>query len=98
MSSSWNYLVPPERNVGHSIPVEPGAPPPFGPTYRLSPVEQAEVKSKLTDLSEKGLVEPSTSPYGAPILFVGKKDGSLRMVQDCRYLNKITDPVPSAKD
>jgi hypothetical protein len=49
--------LPPERNVGHSIPVEPGAPPPFRPTYRLSPVEQAEVKSKLTDLLEKGLVE-----------------------------------------
>jgi hypothetical protein len=92
--------LPPEWNVGHSIPVEPGAPPPFRPTYRLSPVEQAEVKSKLTDLLEKGLVEPSTSPYGAPILFVGKKDGSLRMVQDYRYLNKITikKPVPSAKD
>jgi hypothetical protein len=42
--------LPPERNVGHSIPVEPGAPPPFWPMYRLSPVEQAEVKSKLTDL------------------------------------------------
>jgi hypothetical protein len=68
--------LPSERKVGHSIPVEPGAPPPFRPMYRLSPVEQAEVKSKLTDLLEKGLVEPSTSPYGAPILFVGKKDGS----------------------
>jgi hypothetical protein len=43
-------------------------------------VEQAEVELKLTDLLEKGLVEPSTSPYGAPILFVGKKDGSSRMV------------------
>jgi hypothetical protein len=53
-------------------------------------MEQAEVKSKLTDLLEKGLVEPSTSPYGAPIMFVGKNDGSLRMVQDYRYLNKIT--------
>jgi hypothetical protein len=82
--------LPPERNVGYSILVELGAPPPFQSTYRLSPVEQAEVKSKLTDLLEKGLVEPSTSPYGAPILFVGKKDGSLRMVQDYRYLNKIT--------
>jgi hypothetical protein len=52
--------LPLERNVGHSIPVEPGAPPPFRPTYRLSLVEQAEVKLKLTDLLEKGLVEPST--------------------------------------
>jgi hypothetical protein len=82
--------LPPERNVGHSIPVEPGAPPPFWPMYRLTPVEQAEVKSKLTDLLKKGLVEPSTSPYGASILFVGKKDGSLRIVQDYRYINKIS--------
>jgi hypothetical protein len=56
----------------------------------------------LTDLLEKGLVEPSTSPYGAPILFVGKKDGSLRMVQDYRYLNKITIknwyPLPRIDD
>jgi hypothetical protein len=74
----------PKQNVGHSIPVGPGAPPLFRPMYRLSPVEQAEVKSKLTDLLEKGLIEPSTSPYGAPILLVGKKDGSLRMVQDYR--------------
>jgi hypothetical protein len=82
--------LPPKKNVGHSIPVEPGTPPPFRPTYRLSPVEQAEVRSKLTDLLEKGLVELSTSPYGAPILFVGKKDGSLRMVHNYHYLNKIT--------
>jgi hypothetical protein len=68
--------------------MEPGAPPPFRPMYRLSPVEQAEVKLKLTVLLEKGLVEPSTPSYGAPILFVGKKDGSLRMVQDYRYPNK----------
>jgi hypothetical protein len=57
--------------------------------YRLSPVEQAEVKTKLTDLLKKGLVEPSTSSYCAQKLFVGKKDGSLRMVQDYCYLNKI---------
>jgi hypothetical protein len=82
--------LPPERNVGHSNPVEPGAPPPFWPMYRLSPVEQAEVKSKLTDLLEKGWVEPSTSSYGAPILFVGKKDGLLRIAEDYCYLNKIT--------
>jgi hypothetical protein len=83
-------------------PGAPGAPPPFRPMYRLSPVEQAEVKPKLTDLLKKGLVEPNTSPYGAPILFVGKKDGSLRMVQDNRYLNKITIknryPLPRIDD
>jgi hypothetical protein len=88
--------------VGHSISMELGAPPPFWPTYWLSPVEQTEVKSKLTDLVEKGLVEPSTSPYGAPIVYVGKKDGSLRMVQEYCYLNKITFmnwyPLPRIDD
>jgi hypothetical protein len=44
--------LPPKRNVGHYIPVEPGAPHPFWPMYPLSPVEQAEAKSKLTDLIE----------------------------------------------
>ena len=94
--------LPPARGVGHSIPIEPGAPPPFRPMYRLSPVELQEVKAKLSDLIEKGLVEPSSSPYGAPILFVAKKDGSLRMVQDYRYLNKITIknryPLPRIDD
>ena len=94
--------LPPARGVGHSIPIEPGAPPPFRPMYRLSPVELQEVKAKLADLLEKGLVEPSSSPYGAPILFVAKKDGSLRMVQDYRYLNKITIknryPLPRIDD
>src|SRR3569623_390116 len=94
--------LPPARGVGHSIPIEPGASPPFRPMYRLSPVEQLEVKTKLADLIAKGLVEPSTSPHGAPILFVSKKDGSLRMVQDYRYLNKITIknryPLPRIDD
>jgi hypothetical protein len=94
--------LPLERNVGHSILVEPGAPPPFRPTYRLSPIEQAEVKLKLTDLLEKGLVEPSTSPYGAPILFVGKEGVSLHMVQEYRCLKKNTIknryPLPKIDD
>jgi hypothetical protein len=94
--------LPSERNVGNFIPVEPGAPPPFRPMYWLSPMEQEEVKSKLIDLLEKGLVERSTSFYGAKILFFGKKDGSLRMLQDYRYLNKITIkyryPLPQIDD
>jgi hypothetical protein len=65
-------------------------------------MEQGEVKSKLTNPLEKGLVEASTSPYGAPILFVGKKDVSLRMSQYYRYLNKITIknryPLPRIDD
>ena len=82
--------LPPHRNVGHSIPTEQGAEPPFRPLYRLSPVENEEVRKTLSELLQKGYIEPSTSPYGAPVLFVTKKDGTLRMVQDYRFLNKIT--------
>jgi len=82
--------LPPERNTAHTIPLEPGHKPPFRPIYRLSPVELAEVENQVTELLKNGLIEPSSSPYGAPVLFVTKKDGSLRMCIDYRALNKIT--------
>jgi hypothetical protein len=82
--------LPPERGIGHAIPVQPGEKPPFRPMYRLSPSETQEMKTQIADLLAKGYVQPSTSPYGAPILFVGKKDGTLRMCVDYRALNKIT--------
>ncbi len=82
--------LPPERGTGHTIPMEPGAAPPFRPIYRLSPKEQEEVQRHIADLLSKGYIEPSSSPFGAPILFVGKKDGSLRMVIDYRQLNALT--------
>lgn len=70
--------------------------------YRLSQAEIAEVKRQLEELLSKGLIEPSTSPYGAPILFVQKKDGSLRMCIDFRALNKhiikIRYPLPRIDD
>jgi transposase InsO family protein len=94
--------LPPSRNVGHSIPTEIGAPPPFRPLYRLSPAETEEVRKTLSELLQRGYIEPSSSPYGAPVLFVSKKDGSLRMVQDYRFLNKITIknryPLPRIDD
>jgi len=82
--------LPPVRNTGHTIPTEAGASPPFKPMFRLSPKELAEVETQVTELLKAGLIEPSSSPYGAPVLFVGKKDGSLRMCIDYRALNKIT--------
>ncbi|KAJ9523909.1 hypothetical protein QJQ45_022343 [Haematococcus lacustris] len=68
----------------------------------LSPREEAEVKKQVAELLAKGLIEPSSSPYGAPILFVQKKDGSLRMCIDYRVLNKFTVrdryPLPRIDD
>jgi hypothetical protein len=82
--------LPPERSVVHTIPIEPGARPPTRPIYPMSQPELAELKRQLDELIEKGYIEPSTSPYSAPILFVKKKTGELRMCIDYRGLNKIT--------
>ena len=82
--------LPPDRGVEHVIPLEPGAQPPFKRMYRLSPSELIEVKRQVTELLQKQLIEPSVSPYGAPLLFVLKKGGELRMVIDYRALNKLT--------
>jgi hypothetical protein len=94
--------LPPERNVVHSIPLEPGSKPPAKRLYRLSPAELTEVKRQVKELLTKGFIEPSTGPFGAPILFVAKRDGSLRMVIDYRALNKITIkdmyPLPRIED
>ncbi|KAK9808284.1 hypothetical protein WJX73_007515 [Symbiochloris irregularis] len=68
--------LPPERdNMYHCIPLKPGEEPSFRKGYRLTPAEKAEVELKIADLLDKGWIEPAHSPYGAPILFVGKKDG-----------------------
>ncbi len=94
---------PIDRGIGHTIPLVPGEhKPPSRPLYRLSPLEMDEVRKQVADLLRKGLIEPSQSPYGAPILFVQKKDGSLRMCIDYRALNKLTVrnqyPLPRIDD
>ena len=94
--------LPPDRDCFHAIPLVEGAEPPFKPMYRLSPLELKEVERQVTELLNKGLIQPSSSPYGAPILFVKKKDGGLRMVIDYRALNKLTVknryPIPRIDD
>ena len=90
--------LPPDRGLGHAIITEPGAKPPFRPMYRLSPLEMEEVERQVKSLLAAGLIEPSTSPYGASVLFVNKPDGSLRMCLDYRLLNSQTQknryPLP----
>ena len=83
--------LPPSRDItGHTIPLQPGASPPYRAPYRLSPLELKEVKKQIQELLENKFIQPSRSPYGSPVLFVQKKDGTLRMCIDYRALNKIT--------
>ena len=64
--------------------------PPSRPFYRLSRPELDELQKQISILLERRLIEPSKSPYGAPVSFVKKKDGSLRLACDWRQLNKMT--------
>ena len=80
--------TPVERAIKHKIDIQPGSVPPAQRQYRLSPAKLAEVRRQLDDYLAKGWVRPSCSPYGAPILFARKADGSLRMCVDYRALNR----------
>ncbi len=71
--------MPPDREVEFVIDVVPGTAPISKAPYRMAPTELTELKSQLQDLMDRGFVIPSVSPWGAPILFVKKKDGSLRL-------------------
>jgi len=74
-----------------NIELEPGRTPPVGVQYRLSKPEKEECEKQIKEALEKGWIEPSTSAFGAPILFVKKKDGvGMRMCCDYRALNKLT--------
>ncbi|XP_074301247.1 uncharacterized protein LOC141632614 [Silene latifolia] len=81
--------LPPRRDVDFSIDLKPGDEPISKPPYRMGPKEMEELKKQLDELAEKGYIRPSVSPWGAPVLFVKKKDGSLRLCVDYRELNNI---------
>jgi hypothetical protein len=82
--------LPPVRQVEFQIDLVPGAAPVARAPYRLAPSELKELSEQLQELLDKGFIRPSSSPWGAPVLFVKKKDGSFRMCIDYRELNKIT--------
>ena len=69
--------LPPEREIELCIDVVPGTYPIYMPPYRMAPAELKERNEQLKELLEQGFIKPSTSPWGAPVLFVKKKDGSL---------------------
>ncbi|GJX40848.1 putative reverse transcriptase domain-containing protein, partial [Tanacetum coccineum] len=75
--------LPPPRQVEFKIELVPGAAPVARAPYRLAPSEMKELADQLQELLEKGFIRPSSSPWGAPMLFVKKKDGTFRMAQVC---------------
>ena len=79
--------LPPRRNVEHEIKLEENSKPPSRAPYRLSFVEQDELKKQLKNLTDSKLIRPSNSPFGSPVLFVKKKSGELRMCIDYSVRN-----------
>ncbi|GJY25200.1 putative reverse transcriptase domain-containing protein [Tanacetum coccineum] len=94
--------LPSTRQVEFQIDLIPGAAPVARAPYRLAPSEMKELSEQLKELSNKGFIRPSSSPWGAPVLFVKKKDGSFQMCIDYRELNKLTVknryPLPRIDD
>ncbi|KAL0534339.1 hypothetical protein IC582_028629 [Cucumis melo] len=94
--------LPPHREVEFAIELEPGTVPISRAPYRIAPAELKELKVQLQELLDKGFIRPSVSPWGAPVLFVKKKDGSMRLCIDYRELNKVTVknryPLPRIDD
>jgi hypothetical protein len=94
--------LPPRRDIDFSIELAPGAVPVSRTPYRMSMPELVELKLQLKEMMDKGYIRPSVSPWGAPVLFVKKKDGTLRLCIDYRQLNKVTIknkyPLPRIDD
>jgi hypothetical protein len=94
--------MPPDREVEFVIDLLPGTTPISKRQYRMLVEELKELKKQLTELLEVGYIRPSSSPWGASVLFVQKKDGSQRMCVDYRSLNDVTiknkNPFPRIED
>ena len=94
--------LPPHRVLEFEVTLTPGTGPISKAPYRMAEKELVELKTQLEDLLDRGYIRPSVSPWGAPVLFVKKKDGSLRLCIDYRELNKVTVknkyPLPRIDD
>jgi hypothetical protein len=82
--------MPPDRDIEFIVELLPGTPPISKRPYRMSVNELVELKKQIAELQSKGFICPSSSPWGAPVLFVGKKDETQQMCVDYRSLNKVT--------
>jgi len=90
MPEELSENIPPRRLVDHAIEVMLGVAPPAKAPYQMNHEELKELKVQFEELLTKGYIKPSKSPYGALILFIHNKDGTLRMCVDYRALNKVT--------
>ncbi|KAA0049875.1 ty3-gypsy retrotransposon protein [Cucumis melo var. makuwa] len=94
--------LPLPREIDFAIELEPDTAPISRTPYRMAPTELKELKVQLQKLLDKGFIQPSVSPWGAPVLFMKKKDGSMRLCIDYRELNKVTIknryPLPRIND
>jgi hypothetical protein len=94
--------MPPDRDIEFVIELKPGTTPIYKTPYRMATLELAKLKERIKELLEKGFIRPSSSPWGAPVIFVPKKDGTQRLCMDYRALNKVTVknkyPLPRIDD
>ena len=94
--------LPPQRVVDFCIELHPGTSPISMTPHRMAPIELQEHRVQLQELLDKGFIRPSTSPWGAPVLFAKKKDKTLRLCIDYQQLNRVTIknryPLPRIDD
>jgi hypothetical protein len=94
--------MPPDRDIEFVIELLPGTPPISKRPYRMPINELAELKKQIVELQSNGFIRPSSSPWGAPVLFVEKKDGTQQMCVNYRFLNGVTIknkyPLPRIED
>jgi hypothetical protein len=94
--------MPPDRDIEFIMELIPGTAPIAQRAYRMNPQELEELKKQLTDMLSKGLIRPSASPWGSPVLFLDKRDGTIRLCVGYRKLNEVTIknkyPLPKIED